>query len=100
MIEHIAFFRFKKEVDQEGLNEIARQFRAFKGIIPGLVEISSGINVTEDQVYGKDYNLGLRMLFASQADFDAYVVNPLHTEISIKVSAVMETAAVCDFISE
>ena len=100
MIEHNVFFRIKKEIDLEGLKEISRQFTALQGVIPGLVEVSSGINITGDPVYGKDYNLGLRMLFASQADLEAYVVHPLHTEISNKVSAVMETAAVCDFISE
>jgi hypothetical protein len=47
MVEHLVLFQFNELITPEKEEELVQKLLSFKGRIPGLVEITAGLNVTE-----------------------------------------------------
>ena len=47
MVEHIVLFRWTKEASQETVDNALAELRGLQGKIPGIVDISSGVNSTD-----------------------------------------------------
>ena len=47
MVEHIVLFRWKGDTSQESVNNALAELRGLQGKIPGIVDISSGVNSTD-----------------------------------------------------
>ncbi|WP_332697630.1 Dabb family protein [Halalkalibacter lacteus] len=48
MIEHLVLFQFNDSITPEKEEELVQKLLSFKGQIPGLVEVTAGLNVTEE----------------------------------------------------
>jgi hypothetical protein len=72
---HIFGFRWKPEATEELKQRAERDIRAFQGVIPGLLQIHVGANISPRN---KGYTYCGVMEFADQAALEAYVVHPAH----------------------
>jgi hypothetical protein len=80
MYFHIFGFQWKPEAT-EALKERAKaDISAFKGKIPGLLELHLGHN---ESPHGKGYAFAGVMRFTGKAAFDAYVIHPQHQALLV-----------------
>jgi hypothetical protein len=96
MIEHMVFFQCKEEVSKEQKRHICLKFKEFKGIIPGILEVTCGFNTTEEVQYANGYDLGLRILFTSRQELNNYLIHPDHIKLSEEFLVSVHRASVCD----
>ena len=79
MIIHTFALRWKSEARQVDKDRALCEIRAFQGEIPGLVETLAGVNFST-RSQGNEF--GAVMKFTDRASLDAYVVHPLHQELT------------------
>ncbi|MEH7549845.1 Dabb family protein, partial [Neobacillus vireti] len=77
MYEHIVVFKFNENLSLDKEHNLLKQLRAFKGKIPGIAELTAGINVTEEIENKQGYTLGLRITFESKPSLDNYLPHPV-----------------------
>ena len=75
MFIHIFGFRWKPEATENDKARAARDIQAFRGSIPGLIEVHVGPNLSPR---GQGYAFAGLMIFKDKAACDAYTTNPLH----------------------
>ncbi|ANE45269.1 stress protein [Paenibacillus swuensis] len=97
MIEHIVIFKFNEKVTSEQEQALLDQLLAFKGQIPGIAELSAGINVTEETEVAHGFSLGLRVTFETQEDLRNYGPHPLHQAFVASLSGLLEQVIVVDY---
>ena len=97
MVEHLCVYRIRETPDADNENKVVRLFQELKGEIEGLLEMSVGINTTEEVEYLKGYTVGLRMLFDSRRSLNNYLEHPKHKEVAEFVLKSVEDVIVCDF---
>ena len=78
MIEHIVLIRWKEGASQEAKDTAMVELRNLKGKIPGIVEVSSGVNFSER---AKGYTHGLVFRFKDRAAVEAYLPHPEHQKV-------------------
>jgi hypothetical protein len=72
---HIFGFRWKELATDEDQARAAREIRAFQGVIPGLIDVAVGENLS---LRGQGYTFAGLMRFADRAACDAYAIHPAH----------------------
>ncbi|MGO4501027.1 Dabb family protein, partial [Paenibacillus sp. 2RAB27] len=72
MYEHLVVFKFNTNVTPIKQQELLDQLLSFRDRIPGILDISAGINVTEETENIKGYTLGLRVTFEDLASLRSY----------------------------
>ncbi|MHB1629680.1 MAG: Dabb family protein [Bacilli bacterium] len=97
MVEHLCVYRIRQMPDADIENEIVRLFQKLKGEIEGLLEMSVGINTTEEVEYLNGYTVGLRMLFDSRHSLKNYLEYPKHKAVADFVLKSVDDVIVCDF---
>jgi hypothetical protein len=75
MFIHIFGFRFKAEATDADKARAAREICAFRGTIPGLMDVAVGENVSPR---GQGYAFAGLMRFTDRAACDAYATHPAH----------------------
>jgi hypothetical protein len=97
MFEHLVVFKFNANVTHVKQQELLDQLLAFQGQIPGILDISAGINVTEetDNIHG--YTLGLRVTFEDLASLRAYGPHPVHQQFVKSLEGILENVIVVDY---
>ncbi len=97
MFEHLVVFKFNANVTPVKQQELLDQLLAFQGQIPGILDISAGINVTEetDNIHG--YTLGLRVTFEDLASLRAYGPHPVHQQFVKSLEGILENVIVVDY---
>jgi hypothetical protein len=75
MYFHIFGFKWKPEATEALKARATADILAFRGKIPGLIEVHVGENLSP---HGLDYKFAGVMRFTGKAACDAYVVNPQH----------------------
>lgn len=82
---------------KEQNNEIIEETRTALLGMKGKIEVLRDVQVEVDIRHGESsYDILLITKFASMEDMDAYLVHPVHVEVSKYILNVMETgAAVC-----
>ncbi|ODA41901.1 Dabb family protein [Desulfosporosinus sp. BG] len=82
---------------KEQNNEIIEETRTALLGMKGKIEVLRDLQVEVDIRHGESsYDILLITKFASMEDMDAYLVHPVHVEVSKYILKVMETgAAVC-----
>lgn len=82
---------------KEQNNEIFEETRTALLGMKGKIEVLRDVQVEVDIRHGESsYDILLITKFASMEDMDAYLVHPVHVEVSKYILKVMETgAAVC-----
>lgn len=89
MIRHIVLLRFRPDVTADQRNVIYADLAALKSVIPGLLALSYGSNVSPE---GKDrgFSEGFSMDFVDEAARDAYLVHPDHLAAGARLVAALE----------
>ncbi len=75
MFIHIFGFRWKPEATDADKARAAREILAFRGVIPGLIDVHAGPNVSPR---GQGYEFAGLMTFTDKDAADAYTVHPAH----------------------
>lgn len=75
MFIHIFGFKWKPAATEADKQRAAHDIRAFRGHIPGLIDVQVGPNVSPR---GQGYQFVGLMTFTDKAAADAYTVNPQH----------------------
>jgi hypothetical protein len=75
MYVHIFGFRWKPEATEAQKERAKADILAFRGRIPGLVDLHVGHN---ESPHGQGYTFAGLMRFAGKQAFEAYVVHPQH----------------------
>ena len=78
MYIHIFGFKWKPEATEVQKQRAASDILAFKGKIPGLLELRVGHN---ESPHGAGYTFAGFMRFTGKAAFEAYVQHPRHQEL-------------------
>jgi hypothetical protein len=97
MYEHIVTFKFNESITREKEHDLLLQLRAFKGKIPGIVELTAGINVTEEIENIHGYTLALRITFESKQALDNYLPHPIHQEFVSSLARCIDNVIVVDY---
>ena len=75
MIEHIVLFRVREDARIEEIEEMLRRLRMLPDEVPGILQLSCGVNFSERS---QGYTHGLVVRFPDKAALDAYQVHPNH----------------------
>lgn len=75
MFIHIFGFRWKAEATEADKARATKAILAFRGAIPGLVEVEVGPNLSPR---GQGYTFAGLMKFTDKAACDAYATHPAH----------------------
>jgi hypothetical protein len=97
MYEHIVLFKFTKNITPEKEQDLLGQLKEFKGNIPGIVELTAGVNVTEEVENQHGYTLGLRVTFKDKRDLDNYLPHPTHQEFVSSLNGIIDQVVVADY---
>ncbi|WP_379129672.1 Dabb family protein [Paenibacillus sp. sgz500958] len=95
--EHLVVFKFNDKMNPAKQQELVDQLLALRERIPGIIEISAGINETEetDNIHG--YSLGLRVSFEDLDSLRAYGPHPMHQEFVKSLDGLLENVIVVDY---
>jgi hypothetical protein len=75
MFVHIFGFKWKPEATDADQDRAEQEIRAFKGVIPGLIEVCVGANVSKK---GQGYTFAGMMKFVDKEAADFYSFHPAH----------------------
>ena len=78
MFIHIFGFRWKAHTTEADKSRAAKEITAFRGSIPGLLEVHVGPNVSPR---GQGYEFVGLMSFTNRAACDAYSTHPAHLKL-------------------
>ena len=78
MFIHIFGFCWKPAATEADKTRAASEILAFRNTIPGLVDVTVGLNLSERD---QGYTFGGCMQFTSRNAFSAYVPHPAHTAL-------------------
>lgn len=99
MYEHLVFFKFNDSLTPEKELELLEKLKAFKGVIPGIVQLTAGINVTEEKERIQGYTLGLRVTFEDKDALNEYGPHPAHQDFVQSLDGIIEDVIVVDYSS-
>ncbi|MBP1965264.1 Dabb family protein [Paenibacillus aceris] len=97
MFEHLVCFRFKETLAAQKEQELIETLLSFKGKIPGIVEISAGVNETEETNNVQGYTLGLRVTFQDRESLQQYGPHPVHQEFVKSIGGIIDNVIVIDY---
>lgn len=97
MYDHLVVFKFNDRITPEKEKELLDKLKAFKGVIPGIVELTAGINVTEERERVQGYTLGLRVTFENKEALSEYGPHPAHQNFVQSLDGVIEDVIVVDY---
>ncbi|MHA6529346.1 Dabb family protein [Paenibacillus sp. BAC0078] len=97
MYEHIVLFKFNSSSTEEQQNEVIQTVKSFKASIPGIIELSAGINVTEEVENRNGYTVGIRITFEDKQASQNYFHHPLHQQFMQHVGSLIESVIVVDY---
>ncbi len=72
---HVFAFQWKPQATAADKQRAAKDTLAFKGVIPGLLAVNVGDNISPK---GKGYTYAGVMQFADEASYKAYPTHPAH----------------------
>lgn len=97
MYEHLVVFKFNTGITPPKQQELLSQLHRFQDRIPGILDISAGINVTEEKENAHGYTLGLRVTFDSLESLRSYGPHPVHQEFVKSLDGLLENVIVVDY---
>jgi hypothetical protein len=81
MIEHIVLFKAKPDAPAEALDAMMTALRGLKTQIPGILDLSTGVNFS---ARAQGYTHGLVVRFADRAALDVYQPHPAHQDVVVR----------------
>ena len=89
MILHCVFLRFKAALQAADKQEIFEAVAALKAVIPGMVDVKFGPNVSPEGLNGGFVD-GFVVTFEDAAARDAYLVHPEHVAVGDRIVAALD----------
>ena len=77
-IMHIVLFQFKPDAAPEAVQTVMDELRALKDKIPGILDISCGVNFSDR---AKNFTHGLVVRFTDRAALEVYGPHPEHQRV-------------------
>jgi len=93
----MVFFKFNEHLTDEKEQELLSLLKDFKDGIPGIVEMTFGINVSDEIENIRGYTLGIRLTFDSKKSLDEYGPHPVHQKFVQALDGVIEDVVVVDY---
>ncbi|GGF96003.1 Dabb family protein [Paenibacillus abyssi] len=97
MFEHLVTFKFNNKITPQKQQELLHLLLSFKGHIPGIVDLTAGINVTEETDNQQGYTLGLRVTFENQEALRQYGPHPVHQQFVQSLDGIIDNVIVVDY---
>jgi hypothetical protein len=97
MYEHLVSFKFKEKLTASLEKELLDALYVLPSEVPGIVELTAGINETTETGNIQGYTLGLRVTFADQQALLAYGPHPAHQSFVSKLDGLIENVIVIDY---
>jgi hypothetical protein len=97
MFEHLVSFKFKEKLDPQKEMELIESLLSFKNQIPGIIELTAGVNETEEIDNVQGYTLGLRVTFEDRESLRQYGPHPLHQQFVKSLDGIIENVIVIDY---
>lgn len=94
MYIHTFLFQWQPNVTPEMKERAAREIRALQGQIPGLLETSYGVNVSQRS---QGFTHGGVMKFQDKAALDGYSPHPIHQKLLDWLRPLLKIAAELDY---
>jgi len=92
MITHMVFWKLREENKAENALHIKKSLEALVGVIPGLLEMRVGENIS-----GGEYDLALCSRFADPAALHGYEAHPEHLKVRAFVRQAVVGRTAVDF---
>lgn len=97
MYEHLVAFKLNDKITTVKQQELVAQLLALQEQIPGIVDLTAGINVTEETNHIQGFTLGLRVTFEDQEALRAYGPHPAHQAFVTSLNEWVENVIVVDY---
>lgn len=97
MFEHIVLLKLKPNIANAEQEAAVKRVYDFKGNIPGIVDLSAGINATEEVEHTQGYTLGIRVTFENQQACRDYIQHPLHQQLLQSIGPFVDGIVVMDY---
>ncbi|MNN67557.1 Stress responsive A/B Barrel Domain protein [compost metagenome] len=97
MYEHLVAFKFNENYNPQSEEKLLQTLLALKDAIPGIVELTAGVNATEETENIHGYTLGLRVTFADQEALRQYGPHPAHRHFVELLEGIIENVIVVDY---
>jgi hypothetical protein len=97
MFEHLVSFKFNEKLNPQKEKELIELLLTFKDSIPGIIELTTGINVTEETENIHGNTLGLRVTFPAKESLSQYGPHPLHLQFVKLLDGIIENVVVIDY---
>lgn len=97
MYEHLVVFRFNEQYEPSREQDLVQALLALKKQIPGIIDLTAGVNVTEEKENVHGYTLGLRVTFKNQEALRAYGPHPAHQKFVSMLDGILENVVVVDY---
>lgn len=94
MIKHVVMWKFKDGVVEADKLDMKRQLDALKGLIPALVDISVGMDISRKD---RSWDMVLYSEFESMEGLQEYAVHPEHLKVVEFVKTVVSEGAAVDY---
>jgi hypothetical protein len=97
MFEHLVSFKFNEKMNPQKEKELMEALLSFKDSIPGIIELTAGLNVTEETENIHGYSLGLRVTFQDMEALRQYGPHPVHQQFVKLLEGIIENVVVIDY---
>jgi len=97
MYEHLVAFKLNDKITTVKQQELVAQLLALQEQIPGIVDLTAGINVTEETDHIQGFTLGLRVTFEDQEALRAYGPHPAHQAFVASLNEWVDNVIVVDY---
>lgn len=95
MISHIVLLRPRPDASSASLAALGDEVRALADVIPGIVEVRFGTDVSPEGLQG-DHRWAFVVRFADAAARDAYLPHPAHEAFAARLGTLVESVTVID----
>ncbi|NEW09307.1 Dabb family protein [Paenibacillus sp. SYP-B3998] len=97
MFEHLVAFKFNENYTPALGDQLIATLMTFKGLIPGIHELTAGVNVTQETDNVRGYTLGLRVTFCDQEALSQYGPHPAHQQFVKSLDGILDNVVVIDY---
>ncbi|MDF2670223.1 MAG: stress protein [Paenibacillus sp.] len=97
MVEHLVCFKFNENYNPEIEKLLLQTLLSFRELIPGIVDLTAGVNVTEETANINGYTLGLRVTFEDMQALREYGPHPVHQQFVQSLDGLLENVVVIDY---
>lgn len=97
MYEHLVSFKFNESYTPDQEKMLLDKLQSFKVRIPGIIELTAGVNVTEETENIHGYSLGLRVTFEDKEALRLYGPHPVHQEFVRMLDGILDNVVVIDY---